>query len=161
LPQAGWAVAASGLLGEHQQRRVDLVTLVQPMACAAAVSTPRQPACCHPLGQSNGHLDNSFGINGLVLVTCPVGLFRGDTKTRTTIGRLFNSLVASGILTGSAALLRPRRLGSQSRSRKEAMMKVRSSLRSLKRKPGSVVVRRRGQVRVVNRTNRRWNSRQG
>jgi large subunit ribosomal protein L36 len=41
------------------------------------------------------------------------------------------------------------------------MMKVRSSVRALKRKPGSVVVRRRGRVRVVNRTNPRWNSRQG
>ncbi len=39
-------------------------------------------------------------------------------------------------------------------------MKVRSSLRSLKRKPGSVVVRRRGRVRVVNRRNPRWNGTQ-
>jgi large subunit ribosomal protein L36 len=37
-------------------------------------------------------------------------------------------------------------------------MKVRSSLRSLKRKPGSVVVRRRGRVRVVNKLNPRWNA---
>jgi large subunit ribosomal protein L36 len=43
----------------------------------------------------------------------------------------------------------------------EAMMKVRSSIRALKRKPGSVVVRRNGRVRVVNRSNPRWNSRQG
>jgi large subunit ribosomal protein L36 len=41
------------------------------------------------------------------------------------------------------------------------MMKVRSSLRSLKRRPGSVLVRRGRKVLVVNRTNRRWNSRQG
>jgi large subunit ribosomal protein L36 len=40
-------------------------------------------------------------------------------------------------------------------------MKVRSSVRSLKRKPGSVVVRRRGRVVVVNRSNPRWNGRQG
>ncbi len=40
-------------------------------------------------------------------------------------------------------------------------MKVRSSVRSLKAKPGSVVVRRRGRVRVVNRKNPRWNGRQG
>jgi len=40
-------------------------------------------------------------------------------------------------------------------------MKVRSSVRSLKAKPGSVVVRRRGQVRVINRKNPRWNGRQG
>jgi large subunit ribosomal protein L36 len=41
------------------------------------------------------------------------------------------------------------------------MMKVRSSVRSLKAKPGSVVVRRHGRVRVVNRKNPRWNGRQG
>ncbi|WP_432840469.1 50S ribosomal protein L36 [Dactylosporangium sp. CA-092794] len=40
-------------------------------------------------------------------------------------------------------------------------MKVRNSLRSLKNKPGSVVVRRRGRTVVVNRTNPRWSSRQG
>jgi large subunit ribosomal protein L36 len=40
-------------------------------------------------------------------------------------------------------------------------MKVRNSLRSLARKPGSVVVRRRGRVRVVNRANPRWNGHQG
>ncbi|MCF0093154.1 50S ribosomal protein L36 [Micromonospora sp. MH99] len=40
-------------------------------------------------------------------------------------------------------------------------MKVRSSLRALKQKPGSVVVRRRGRVVVVNRTNPQWKSRQG
>ncbi|MDR7323040.1 MULTISPECIES: 50S ribosomal protein L36 [Catenuloplanes] len=40
-------------------------------------------------------------------------------------------------------------------------MKVRSSLRSLVRKPGSQVVRRRGRVTVVNRANPRWNGRQG
>jgi large subunit ribosomal protein L36 len=40
-------------------------------------------------------------------------------------------------------------------------MKVRSSVRSLKSKPGSVVVRRRGRVVVINRRNPRWNARQG
>ncbi|MCZ7422042.1 MULTISPECIES: 50S ribosomal protein L36 [unclassified Micromonospora] len=40
-------------------------------------------------------------------------------------------------------------------------MKVRTSLRSLKRKPGSTVVRRRGRVVVVNRLNPQWKSRQG
>ncbi|MEV4200255.1 50S ribosomal protein L36 [Micromonospora globbae] len=40
-------------------------------------------------------------------------------------------------------------------------MKVRSSLRSLKDKPGSVVVRRHGRVVVVNRTNPRFKGRQG
>jgi large subunit ribosomal protein L36 len=40
-------------------------------------------------------------------------------------------------------------------------MKVRNSLRALKGKPGSVVVRRRGRVRVVNRLNPRWSARQG
>jgi large subunit ribosomal protein L36 len=39
-------------------------------------------------------------------------------------------------------------------------MKVRSSVRSLMAKPGSVVVRRKGRVRVVNKQNPRWNSRQ-
>jgi large subunit ribosomal protein L36 len=41
------------------------------------------------------------------------------------------------------------------------MMKVRSSIRSFKGKAGSVVVRRRGRVFVVNRKNPRWNARQG
>jgi large subunit ribosomal protein L36 len=40
-------------------------------------------------------------------------------------------------------------------------MKVRSSVRSLMARPGSVVVRRRGVVRVINKLNPRWNSRQG
>ncbi len=40
-------------------------------------------------------------------------------------------------------------------------MKVRASLKSLKNKPGSQVVRRRGRVYVINRKNPRWKARQG
>ena len=40
-------------------------------------------------------------------------------------------------------------------------MKVRSSLRSLKMKDGSIVVRRRGKVFVINKKNPRWKGRQG
>jgi large subunit ribosomal protein L36 len=40
-------------------------------------------------------------------------------------------------------------------------VKVRASLRSLKDKPGSQVVRRRGRVYVINRKNPRWKARQG
>jgi large subunit ribosomal protein L36 len=40
-------------------------------------------------------------------------------------------------------------------------MKVRNSLKSLKLKDGSVVVRRKGRVLVVNKRNPRWNARQG
>ena len=40
-------------------------------------------------------------------------------------------------------------------------MKVRASLRSLKHKPGSKVVRRRGRVFVINKLNPRWKGRQG
>jgi len=40
-------------------------------------------------------------------------------------------------------------------------VKVRTSLKSLKKKPGSQVVRRRGRVYVVNRKNPRWKARQG
>lgn len=40
-------------------------------------------------------------------------------------------------------------------------MKVRSSLRSARNRAGSVVVRRRGRVVVVNRTNPRMKARQG
>ena len=40
-------------------------------------------------------------------------------------------------------------------------MKVRSSIRSLKLRPGSVVIRRRGRVHVNNRINPRLKSRQG
>jgi large subunit ribosomal protein L36 len=44
---------------------------------------------------------------------------------------------------------------------KESGMKVRNSIRSLKRRPGSVVVRRRGKVFVINRAHPRWKARQG
>ncbi|PFG34907.1 type B 50S ribosomal protein L36 [Sanguibacter antarcticus] len=40
-------------------------------------------------------------------------------------------------------------------------MKVRSSLRSLKNKDGSIVVRRHGKVFVINKKNPRWKGRQG
>ena len=40
-------------------------------------------------------------------------------------------------------------------------MKVRNSLRTLKSKPGSQVVRRRGRTMVINRKNPRFKSRQG
>ena len=40
-------------------------------------------------------------------------------------------------------------------------MKVRSSLKSLKAKEGSVVVRRRGKTYIVNKNHPRWKARQG
>jgi large subunit ribosomal protein L36 len=40
-------------------------------------------------------------------------------------------------------------------------MKVRSSLKSLKRKPGAVVVRRHGRTYVTNKLHPRWKARQG
>lgn len=40
-------------------------------------------------------------------------------------------------------------------------MKVRASLASLKSKPGSIVVRRRGRIFVINKKNPRWKGRQG
>lgn len=40
-------------------------------------------------------------------------------------------------------------------------MKVRASLRSLAKKDGSVVVRRRGKVYVINKRNPHWKARQG
>jgi ribosomal protein L36 len=40
-------------------------------------------------------------------------------------------------------------------------MKVRASLRSLKDKPGSKVVRRHGKLFVINKRNPRWKGRQG
>jgi large subunit ribosomal protein L36 len=40
-------------------------------------------------------------------------------------------------------------------------MKVRNSLRSLKQKEGSVVVRRGGRTFVINRRDPRWKARQG
>lgn len=40
-------------------------------------------------------------------------------------------------------------------------MKILSSLRSLKRQPGSQVVRRRGRVFVINKRNPRLKARQG
>jgi large subunit ribosomal protein L36 len=43
----------------------------------------------------------------------------------------------------------------------EEIMKVRNSLRSLKQKAGSVVVRRKGRTFVVNKKNPRWKARQG
>jgi large subunit ribosomal protein L36 len=40
-------------------------------------------------------------------------------------------------------------------------MKVRSSLKSLRSRPGSVVVRRKGKTYVINKTNPRFKARQG
>lgn len=40
-------------------------------------------------------------------------------------------------------------------------MKVRASLRSLAKQPGSKVVRRRGRIYVINKQNPRWKGRQG
>lgn len=40
-------------------------------------------------------------------------------------------------------------------------MKVRNSLRALKKKPGSQVVRRRGRTFVINKLDPRWKARQG
>lgn len=40
-------------------------------------------------------------------------------------------------------------------------MKVRNSLKALKQKEGSIVVRRRGRVFVINKRNPRWKVRQG
>ncbi|SHN45852.1 Ribosomal protein L36 [Cryptosporangium aurantiacum] len=42
-----------------------------------------------------------------------------------------------------------------------AAMKVRNSLRSLKQKDGSIVVRRHGQIFVLNKRNPRLKARQG
>ncbi|NDL57175.1 type B 50S ribosomal protein L36 [Phytoactinopolyspora mesophila] len=40
-------------------------------------------------------------------------------------------------------------------------MKVRNSLRSMKKKPGAQVVRRRGRTFVINKQNPRFKARQG
>jgi large subunit ribosomal protein L36 len=40
-------------------------------------------------------------------------------------------------------------------------MKARNSLKALKAKDGSIVVRRRGRSFVINKRNPRWNTRQG
>ncbi|HEV7760751.1 MAG TPA: type B 50S ribosomal protein L36 [Acidimicrobiales bacterium] len=40
-------------------------------------------------------------------------------------------------------------------------MQVKNSLKSLKQKEGSVVVRRRGRTFVINKRNPRWKARQG
>ncbi|MBB2903587.1 large subunit ribosomal protein L36 [Kineococcus radiotolerans] len=40
-------------------------------------------------------------------------------------------------------------------------MKVRTSMKSLKNRPGSIVVRRHGKVLVVNKDNARFKARQG
>lgn len=40
-------------------------------------------------------------------------------------------------------------------------MKVRASIRSLAKKEGSIVVRRRGTTYVINKANPRWKARQG
>ena len=44
---------------------------------------------------------------------------------------------------------------------KELIMKVRNSLRGLKARPGSIVVRRRGRTFVVNKKDPRQKARQG
>jgi large subunit ribosomal protein L36 len=42
-----------------------------------------------------------------------------------------------------------------------AAMKIRNSLKSLKEKDGSVLVRRRGHTFVINKKNPHWKARQG
>jgi large subunit ribosomal protein L36 len=44
---------------------------------------------------------------------------------------------------------------------KEAPLKVRTSLKSLKAKDGAVVVRRKGKTYVINKLHPRWKARQG
>jgi len=44
---------------------------------------------------------------------------------------------------------------------RSVIMKVRSSLKQLKQKDGSIVVRRRGRTFIVNKRNPRWKARQG
>ncbi|BCB91204.1 hypothetical protein Psuf_085170 [Phytohabitans suffuscus] len=66
-----------------------------------------------------------------------------------------------GILRPPSTFRMPATAERPARSGKENVMKVRSSLRSLTRKPGAVVVRRGGRLRVVNRVNPRFNGRQG
>jgi large subunit ribosomal protein L36 len=53
-----------------------------------------------------------------------------------------------------------RKAGLNSREGRQ-IMKARNSLRALKSKSGSVVVRRGRKVLVVNKRNPRWNTRQG
>jgi large subunit ribosomal protein L36 len=53
------------------------------------------------------------------------------------------------------------RVGCIGHRTKEDTVKVRSSLKSLKRQVGSVVVRRHGKVYVINKLNPRWKARQG
>ena len=40
-------------------------------------------------------------------------------------------------------------------------MKVRASVRSLKNKPGSQIVKRKGKTYIINKQNPRWKTRQG
>jgi large subunit ribosomal protein L36 len=47
------------------------------------------------------------------------------------------------------------------RSEEEAVMKVRSSLRSLKQRPGASVVRRHGKTYVIDKVHPRAKARQG
>jgi large subunit ribosomal protein L36 len=47
------------------------------------------------------------------------------------------------------------------RQKEARTMKVRTSLRSLKDKPGSTVVRRHGRTLILNKRNPRWKARQG
>ena len=51
--------------------------------------------------------------------------------------------------------------GARGRTGEEPAVKVVKSLKSLKAKDGSIVVRRHGQVFVVNKRNPRWKARQG
>ncbi|AFR47488.1 hypothetical protein KTR9_0843 [Gordonia sp. KTR9] len=44
---------------------------------------------------------------------------------------------------------------------KEAPLKVRASIRSLKNQPGSQVVKRKGRIFVINKGNPRFKARQG
>ena len=75
---------------------------------------------------------------------------RSDTTGRSDrLGRLRGG---GGIAGGPGPFLGGERM---------AVMKLKSSLKSLKTKDGSVVVRRRGHTYVVNKRHPRWKARQG
>jgi large subunit ribosomal protein L36 len=90
----------------------------------------------------------------------PVGAERLEVDTTHEPGRVCSFRGSTEDQVGIPGGCRPFGHGGPWENEDETM-KVRSSLRSLKAKAGSTVVRRHGRAIIVNKRNPRWKARQG
>ena len=107
---------------------------------------------CQTTLLSCAQANTAFEVNSVPLSETIMPGFASRNERRAAAPRRGNTGPGKRVLsTGKLQALR----------QEEAAMKVRSSVRSLKNRPGSVVIKRRGKVFVINRLNPRWKARQG